>query len=73
MSEPESLPIAELRRVRLRPGEVLVAKVPNETSHATIEYAVKLLEATFPDNKVLVVVQDVALEVISPEDAAEEP
>jgi predicted dinucleotide-binding enzyme len=60
--------VQRLQAVAVQPGDVIVATVPAATAPETAERVENVLLALFPDNKVLVLTDNVDLGVYRPED-----
>lgn len=63
-------PIEEVRRLSIRPGDVVVLKL---SEYADPDMLRPRLEVTFPDNKVLVLAPGMDLYVVRPEEVGQHP
>jgi hypothetical protein len=63
--EPECIPIEDLKRVHLKPGDVLVVRLQRPAPINEKLRLKKELSETFPDNKVLIVEHGLELCVIA--------
>lgn len=59
----DELTIADVRRLRLNPGDTLVLRVRDLTPDVA-EHCVEMLRSTFPDNRALVLDPDADIGVV---------
>jgi hypothetical protein len=67
-----TIEVEELRRIKLKRGEVLVVTLPeSSTEQEIVNTLTEWLGEAFPNNKVMVIHPSTKVDVYSPEDAPE--
>jgi hypothetical protein len=62
--EPYGITLADVKRLKLKPGDTLVLYVPNGSPKSGIEHLEQELARAFPDHKYVVVEEPLRLEVV---------
>ena len=62
----ETIKIDDLQRVELRKNDTLIVRLPRRVPPEHIARTLETLKATFPNNEIVLLAQDVEVFVISP-------
>ena len=63
-----TLELEDIRRLDIKPGELLVVRVPRTPEPADLERLVEVFGRLLPNNKVFITAADVDLMVLNPQD-----
>lgn len=67
----QSIPLESIKRLDIKPGDVLVATVPSGTTPERLQLVADQLKSKLPDDIKLLVVTDIDLAVIPAQDIPE--